>query len=49
MSEEQKCDDCGRTDKPVTVDNCPYADEINGELIECQLCEDCFHERCMDI
>ena len=44
-----ECDDCGK-DKDDTVDTiCPYDEEMNESVIECKLCDDCYHERCMDI
>jgi hypothetical protein len=42
-----KCDDCESDEGEETT--CPYAQEINDETVECVLCEDCYHERCMDI
>ena len=42
-----KCEDCGSEEANEVT--CPYAEEINDEIIECWLCEDCYHERCMDI
>lgn len=44
-----KCDDCNKVSAEVEKGNCPYAEEISGEEVECQLCPDCYHERCMDI
>jgi hypothetical protein len=43
------CDDCGKKGPDVQRTMCPYASEINNEEIECDLCEDCYYERCMDI
>jgi len=28
---------------------CPFADEINGDEIECNCCDDCRHQCAMDI
>jgi hypothetical protein len=44
-----ECQDCGLTDETVTRRNCPYAEEINSSIVICDLCPDCYHERCMDI
>lgn len=44
-----QCQDCGKKDETVTRVNCPYAEEINSSIIVCDLCSDCYHERCMDI
>ena len=41
-----KCEDCGEEGKETT---CPYAEEINGTTIEVILCDNCYHDRCMDI
>ncbi len=43
------CDDCGKDKEDVTKVNCPYAEEIHNEIIECALCDECYHERCMEI
>jgi len=44
-----ECDDCRQTKPDVKKTTCPYAEDINDSIIECQLCGDCYHERCMDI
>lgn len=44
-----KCDDCDKVDETVHKTTCPYNEEISNETIECQLCNECYHERCMDI
>jgi hypothetical protein len=44
-----ECDDCKKTKEDVVETTCPYAEEINGSISECKLCDDCYHERCMDI
>lgn len=41
------CDDCGKPTANETT--CPYSEDINGVIIECNLCEDCYRERAMDI
>lgn len=43
------CDDCGRTGPDVDATICPYALDIHGTEVEAQLCNECHHERCMDI
>lgn len=43
------CDDCGIKCEEVTEGLCPYAEDIHGEDVECSLCPECYHERCMDI
>lgn len=43
------CDDCDKDKDDVVNTTCPYSEEINDEIIECTLCDDCYHERCMDI
>ena len=43
------CDDCDEDKEDVKKVNCPYAKEINDSIIECDLCDDCYHDRCMDI
>lgn len=42
------CQDCGTTDG-VDYTVCPYADEINQEIVHITVCEGCYHERLMDI
>ena len=44
-----KCEDCGKVSEEVEKGVCPYAEEVYDEKEECQLCPDCYHERCMDI
>ena len=47
-----KCDDCGvvrSEDVDVRQTFCPYAQEINNSEVEVMLCDNCYHERCMDI
>lgn len=46
--DKPKCDDCGTTEE-VKETTCPYAEEINNETVEVALCDNCYHERCMDI
>ena len=43
------CDDCGKANEDVRSTNCPYAEEIYDSIVPCNLCSDCYHERCMDI
>ena len=43
------CDDCGEDREDVSEAICPYAEEINDSIVECNLCSDCYHERCQDI
>jgi hypothetical protein len=46
---ELKCEDCGKIGDDVEVTICPFAQEIHDEEIEVTICDDCYHERCMDI
>ena len=41
------CEDCGCDNANETI--CPYEEEINMKSVDCNLCEDCYHERCMEI
>jgi hypothetical protein len=47
------CEDCGKV--PATYHGpCPYHEEINGDKDDyveeiCDVCDDCHHERCLDI
>ncbi len=43
------CDDCNKDKEDVKETKCPYAEEINDELIDCQLCDGCYYDRCMEI
>lgn len=47
--ELKKCDDCGKCKKDVVDTVCPFAEEINNSEVKCTLCDDCYHERSMDI
>ena len=42
------CDDCGTT-KNVSNTECPFSLEINNEHVKMNLCDNCYHERLMDI
>jgi hypothetical protein len=42
------CDDCG-TDEGVEETICPYANEINNQIIDVDLCEECKQQRAEDI
>ena len=44
-----RCDDCGKAKEDVRHTTCPYAEEINDSINPVTLCDDCYHERCMDI
>ena len=43
------CDSCGKRNKTVTECADPYAREINDEIIEMYLCDDCYADRAADI
>ena len=44
-----KCDECGKEKDDVKECFDPYSDEINDEKIKCNLCDECYHDRCMEI
>lgn len=44
-----ECDDCGINSPDVSMTFCPYSEEIHSEEVECNLCEECYRERCYDI
>jgi hypothetical protein len=46
---ERTCDDCGVCSEDVEYTIDPYIDEIYDEEEWCNLCPDCYHERCQDI
>lgn len=43
------CEDCGKCDDTVRDTICPFAEEIHGESIDVVLCDECYHERFLDI
>lgn len=44
------CDDCHLAKSTTEETHCPYAADVhNDPTVECQLCKECYHERCMDI
>ena len=43
------CDDCKKASADVHKVYCPYQEEIYDELVEVQLCDDCYYDRCFDI
>lgn len=51
MTEENedklKCEDCGKLGAHRTI--CPYAEEIGGEQVDITVCDNCYHQRAMDI
>lgn len=44
-----KCDDCNQDFDNLEIRNCPYDEDINDTKVEVLICDDCYHERCMDI
>ncbi len=45
--DDEKCDSC---DKEATFfGNCPYDEDVNNELNEVALCDECYQNRCDDI
>jgi hypothetical protein len=42
-------DKCNRCGKEAVYGTCPFAEEINNEIRECNCCEDCRYECRMDI
>ena len=44
-----KCDDCGEEKEDVKDTFCPYQEDVCDNNVEVKLCDDCYHERCMDI
>jgi len=47
-----ECEDCGvgeSEDSSVKETTCPFADEINGSVINTTLCCECYSQRCMAI
>ncbi len=43
------CQDCETIQKTTTTTNCPYSEDVNGEIVEIQVCDTCYHERAMYI
>jgi ABC-type dipeptide/oligopeptide/nickel transport system ATPase component len=43
------CQDCGKISEDVQETTCPYASEINGEIVEVVLCDQCYKNRSDDI
>jgi hypothetical protein len=43
-----KCEDCEEVREDVKETLCPFVQEIHDEDVPATLCEDCYHERCMD-
>ena len=43
------CDDCGEAKPDVVETHCPYAEDIYGKYVPLKLCDNCYHERLMDI
>lgn len=49
VEEYAQCQDCGKRKPDVDETTCPYAEEINEEEVWIVVCDDCRHERAMDI
>jgi len=45
----KKCEDCGKAKKDVKEKWDPVQDEVYGELVLIQVCEDCFQKRMDEI
>lgn len=43
------CDDCHKAKPDVVETNCPYQEDINGKIVPCVLCKECYHVRADDI
>jgi hypothetical protein len=44
---EYGCEDCGNGN--AKMQSCPFDSEMNGNYTEVSLCDDCAHQRAMDI
>ena len=49
VSDDLKCEDCGAVDDTVEEKLCPYASDLYDENIVIVVCEECYHQRAMDI
>ena len=49
LSANLHCQACGKIGDDVQETICPYADEINGEVLEVVLCDQCYQNRSDDI
>ncbi len=49
LSANLHCQDCGKIGDDVEETICPYADEIDGEVLEVVLCDQCYKNRSDDI
>lgn len=43
------CDDCNMVKQSTKETICPYAQDLKGEVIECALCDECEHQRAMNL
>jgi DNA-directed RNA polymerase subunit RPC12/RpoP len=48
-SELLKCQDCGKQDKTVRHDYCPFMDDIHNKREDIIICPECYHDRLMEI
>ena len=44
-----KCNDCGEAKPDVKLVDCPYDSDVHGKITRVRLCDDCCHERYMDV
>jgi len=42
-----RCEECGSEDAEETT--CPYAESMQGVIIEVTLCSECYNQRVQDI
>lgn len=45
----EECRDCGERKADVHSRQCPFAADVHGEIRYVTICDDCCHQRAMDI
>lgn len=46
---DEKCEDCGIENETVSTTTCPFAADVHGKEVVITVCDECYHQRCLDI
>lgn len=47
--QHMKCQDCRTESSTVRERMCPFNEDVHNRVVMVVICDDCHHERCMDI
>lgn len=49
LDSENRCQDCEQIKPDVSTRLCPFAQDVHNKEVQITVCDDCCHERAMDI